>query len=230
MAVLPNSTIRMIEWFEQRIPVWTANPSAIGLTLPQVTQLMTRTAAARTAYQNAQAARNESKSKTVLLTDAAGSLRNYGADLIKTIKAYAETTNDPTVYAEADVPPPAAPSPLGPPGTPTDIVTTINNRGFVEIRWKADNAANSTGAYFKIERRLDGEQAFRLLGTTGLKTFTDESIPAGTLQATYIITPLRGDAAGEPSEQFVVPFAAQAGQAGQQAAQHNGQQGLALAA
>lgn len=223
MAVLPPSTIRMIEWFEQRIPVWTANPSAIGLTLPQVTQLMTRTAAARTAYQNAQAARNESKSKTVLLTDAAGSLRNYGADLIKTIKAYAETTNDPTVYAEADVPPPAAPSPLGPPGTPTDIVTTINNRGYVEIRWKADNAANSSGAYFKIERRLDDEQGFRLLGTTGLKTFTDETIPAGTLQATYIVTPFRGDASGEPSEQFVVPFAAQSGQ-------QSGQQGLALAA
>jgi len=223
MAVLPPSTIRMIEWFEQRIPVWTANPAAIGLTLPQVTQLLSRTAAARSAYQNAQTARNESKSKTLLLNDAAGSLRGYGADLIKTIKAYAETTDDPSVYAEADVPPPAQPSPLGPPGTPTDIATSINNRGFIDIRWKADNAANSTGAYFKIERRLDNEQTFRLLGTTGLKSFTDETIPVGTAQATYIITPYRGDIAGEPCEQFVVPFAAQGGQ-------QNGQQGLALAA
>ncbi|HRQ73948.1 MAG TPA: hypothetical protein PLU35_13060, partial [Phycisphaerales bacterium] len=96
-------------------------------------------------------------------------------------------------------------------------------RGYVEIRWKADNAANSSGAYFKIERRLDDEQGFRLLGTTGLKAFTDETIPAGTAQATYIITPYRGDAAGEPCEQFVVPFAAQGGQ-------QSGQQGLALAA
>ncbi|MCW5776992.1 MAG: hypothetical protein KIS87_11180 [Phycisphaeraceae bacterium] len=225
MAVLPDSTIRMIEWFEQRIPVWTTNPTAIGLTMGQVTQLLSRTAAARSAYQNAQTARNESKSKTLLLNDAAGNLRGYGADLIKTIKAYAETTEDPTVYAEADVPPPAQPSPLGPPGTPTDIATSINNRGFIDIRWKADNAANSSGAYFKIERRLDDELTFRLLGTTGLKTFTDESIPVGTVQATYIITPCRGDASGQACEQFVVPFAAQASQA---AKQQNGH--LALAA
>ncbi|HRQ72821.1 MAG TPA: hypothetical protein PLU35_07320 [Phycisphaerales bacterium] len=227
MAVLLPSKIRMIEWFEQRIPVWTTNPTAIGLTMGQVTQLLSRTAAARSAYQNAQAARNESRSKAVLFHDATGNLRDYGADLIKTIKAYAETTEDPSVYAEADVPPPAQPSPLGPPGTPTDIVTTINNRGYVEIRWKADNAANSSGAYFRIERRLSDEQAFRLLGTTGHKTFTDETIPVGTHQATYIITPCRGDASGEPSEQFVVPFAAQAGQ---QAAHQNGHQGLSLAA
>ncbi len=227
MPVLPQSDILMIEWFEQRIAAWSGNAAAIGLDLAQTTELLSRAAAARVVYQTAQGARNTSKSATVAFHDGSDNLRGFGADLIKTIKAFAETTEDPNVYVLSDVPPPADPIPLGPPGTPYNMTTTLNNAGHLLLTWKADNASASTGAYFMLQRRLDTEQSFTLLGGVGTKSFTDVKVPLGTSQAIYIITPHRADLVGQPSNQVVVQFGVNIPSPGQE---NSGEGGLNIAA
>ena len=227
MSVLPDSRIERIEWFEQRLAAWVANATDIGLTNEQVTQLQAEIAAARVAYNAAQQARDDSRSATVAFHDAEGTMTSDGRDLIKTIKAFAETSNDPNVYVLANVPPPADPEPQGAPGTPTDIQTRLNSIGQLEITWKAADAAPSSGAYFVIQRRLEGEASFSLRGTAGAKTFTDTTIPLGTSRATYVITPKRGELTGTPSQQFTVQFGVNIPGPGSEG---SGEGGLTLAA
>lgn len=206
MAVLPDGNLAMIQWFEDRVASWLADPASIGLSAEQADSLLAFTGAARAAYQAASQIRSDSKSATVTYTNGAGDLRGFGADLIKTIKAFAEATDDTNVYALANVPPPADPEPLGPPGKPTNITSTINSSGHLLLKWKANNAASSTGVYFMVERQLNDEPGFTLVGGSGSKDFTDVKIPLGTAKATYIIIPFRGDLAGEPSNQTTVQF------------------------
>ena len=227
MPVLPNSNLAMIEWFEQRLASWSGDPAAIGLTMAQTTDLLAKTSTARAGYMAAQQARNESKSATVNFHTGANDLRGFGADLIKTIKAFAEASEDPNVYVLADVPPPAPPSPLGAPGTPFDITISLNSVGQMQLAWKADNAAASTGAYFVLERRLNNDPSFTMLGASGAKSFVDNSIPLGTSQATYVITPFRGDLAGLPSQQFTVQFGVDVPMPG---GETTGEEGLHIAA
>lgn len=224
MAVLPQSDISMIEWFEARVATWATNAAAIGLTPAQTTELLSRTGSARAAYQSAQQARSQSKAATVDFHNGSNSLRSFGADLIKTIKAYAAATDDPEVYVLSEVPPPAEPTPLGPPGQPTDLRAALNSVGHIVLTWKSANSAPSTGAYFEIQRRLDGEQAFTLRGGVSNREFTDNTVPLGTTQATYVITPFRNDIAGEPGQQFTVQFGVSIPQPGE------GEGGLSLAA
>ena len=206
MSVLPPSDLGMIEWFEQRLADWAADPTAIGLTGEQIITLTSQVSAARAAYTTAQQARNASKSATVVFHDDSGTLRSFGADLIKTIKAFAEATDDANVYAEADVPPPAPPTPRGAPGMPTNMTTSLSNLGAIDIKWKAVNAAASTGAFFVVQRKLDDETQWTNIGQTGTKSFSDATVPLGTTRATYTIVPWRGELVGPASAQFSVQF------------------------
>ena len=66
-----------------------------------------------------------------------------------------------------------------------------------------------------MQRRLDEAETFTILGATGAKAFTDETIPLGTRRATYQIQPFRGQKAGESSVQVSVQFGVEeAGAAG----------------
>lgn len=204
--VLPDSNLAMIQWFEQRLTDWAADPTGIGLTGEQIITLGSQVTAARASYNAAQQARNASKSATVVFHDDSGTLRSFGGDLIKTIKAFAEATDNPGVYADADVPPPAPPTPRGAPGMPTDITTALTNLGAIEIKWKADNAAASSGAFFVVRRKLDDETQWTTVGQTGAKAFSDETVPLGTTRAIYTIIPKRGELVGPASAQFAVQF------------------------
>lgn len=51
-----------------------------------------------------------------------------------------------------------------------------------------------------------GESAFSIIGGSGNKTFTDESLPLGTDSVQYIVTAIRGSVNGIPSNSFTVQF------------------------
>lgn len=208
MRVLPRARTAKIEWFEARLPAWLADPAAIGLTLAQVQSLQTRTAAARAAHDAAEQARAASQAATTDFHNETDAMERDGRALIATIKAFADTADDPAVFARAQVPPPEAPSPLGPPGRPHSVHASLTGLGGLHLTWRAEDAAPSTGAYFILQRRLDDEPAFTLLGAAANKHFTDNTIPAGARRATYLVTGFRGDRAGEPGVQTTVQFGA----------------------
>ncbi len=204
--VLPDTRLDTIQWFEARIADWTANAAAIGLTGEQVTAFSGQITTARTSYDAAQSARATSKAATTSFYNDTDAMRDTGADLIKAIKAFAATSDNPNVYALAQVPMPADPSPIGAPGQPTEVSISLTSSGYLSLKWKADNAAPSSGAYFVVQRKLAGETSFTTVGDTGEKSFVDASVPLGTTSAAYIITPRRGSQTGTASNQLIVQF------------------------
>jgi hypothetical protein len=201
---LPQSMVGKLEWFETRTPLWNPDPPGIGLSIAQATEIINRTALAREAYNAALAARATSKAATQAWHDAAESMHTYGADLISTIKAFAETTDDPGVYDTAQVSPPSPPGQLPPPNQPADVTTLLRNDGVIDVRWKG---AQPAGTRYTIHRRLAGENIFTLIGDSGSdKMFLDGGVPQGTTTATYYIVARRGEQASPASEQTTIAF------------------------
>lgn len=216
MSVLPNSVIEQIEFCEAHWPVWNVAPTTIGLSGPLVLGLKSATEAARLSFNAAQTARQASRAATTTQNGNAAIMRANVADLIRQIKAYAELQSNPaTVYAAAQIPPPAAPSPAPAPGKPTDFAVVLNPDGSVTLNWASTDAAASGGAFFTISRKLPGQATFVGLGGAPGTTsesrrafFTDSTVPASAAGAgaQYIVQGFRGTRAGDPCDAVTVQF------------------------
>ncbi|HYF14165.1 MAG TPA: hypothetical protein VD971_03735 [Phycisphaerales bacterium] len=216
MSVLPEKAVDLIEFCETHVPVWAAAAGTIGLTAAQVATLNELTGDARGAYDDALAAREASKAATTKMRGGVSTMRTQAATLVRAIKNYAEAQADPaSIYAAAQIPPPAEPAPLPAPGKPTNITVTLQPSGAITIAWDAENAAASTGAFFNVLRKLPGESAFVGIGgapgSTSLSRrmgFTDGSVPtaAAASGVRYIVQGQRGTLVGLPSDAIVVQF------------------------
>jgi hypothetical protein len=202
-SVIPTKDLEAIQFFENHLVAWNESPSMIGLTALQCTNLHGLTDAARLAYSNQQAAKDTAAARTTDYHNAVKSMRALGADLVKTIKSFAATTNNPAVYGLAEIPMPAAPSPRPAPGQPTGFTISLTGSGAVELAWKSTNAA---GGFFTVTRKLAGEDTFEPAGTVGKRKFTDGTIPVGTTGATYLVQGFRGNVTGEVSLPVGVQF------------------------
>jgi hypothetical protein len=207
MSVIPPSKEDMIAFFASHVPVWTANAEQIGLDPLDAAELSALLSAAQTLQAEANAKSDAKKAAVLAANQAAAALRAAGAGDLATIKAFAKSTNDPSVYTKAQIPEPAGRTPAPPPSMPYDLDASIDNNGNVVLSFKADNAQSHTGVFFEVRRKLDGQSSFTLVGSTGTKTFTDQGIQNGTTSAVYNVTARRGDLASPTSENIYVPFA-----------------------
>lgn len=207
MAVVPAGTPEKLAFFETRLPVWAADAEGIGLSAAQIAELTALTVAARNAYNAAITARAAARAATQAQNDAIGAMAGLGGDLVKTIRAFAQTTDDPAVFAAAQIPAPRPKTPLGPAPTPTNLTAELTNSGGIRLRWTASSRGR-TG--FVIERRLtrQGEipGAWSLIGTSVAKSFTDNAVPTGLESAQYRVTAERPGGRSEPTEPIVVLF------------------------
>lgn len=130
-----------------------------------------------------------------------------GQDMIQTIRTWAESKNDPNVYTLAQIPPPATPGVTPPPGTPFDFTVNLLQSGALELKWKCNNPSGTQGTVYEIKRRVGGGGggAFGYVGSSGVKTFTDDTVAAGSPSVTYQITAIRTTRRGNPA-QFTVNF------------------------
>ncbi len=216
MSVLPPNILDQIQFCEAHNPVWAGTPALIGLTAGQCSALATATTNARKAFSDAEAARLASKGFTTALHGSVTIMRSQVSDLIRQIKAFAELQSNPAaVYAAAQIPPPAAPTPLPAPGKPTDFAVALNADGSVTLSWNATDSAASTGAFFTVSRKLPGQGAFSGIGgAPGTTTesrranFTDATVPASAASqgAQYIVQGFRGTRVGMASDAVVVQF------------------------
>src|SRR5688500_6466970 len=117
MSLVPKKAIDAVQFYENHLAPWTTNATAIGTTTTAMTDLTTKATAARDAYNAQQAAQDVAKTATMTFQDAVDALRVAGSAIIKNIRSKAETTGN-SVYALAQIPAPATPTPLGPLGTP----------------------------------------------------------------------------------------------------------------
>lgn len=203
---MPNDRIGKVEFYEAHLAPWTANAAAIGLLPASVTALSGLVTAARTNYNAHLAAQAAAKAATQKFYDSVRAMHSgpgAGSDMIQTIKTYAQTKNDPNVYVLAQIPPPAQGGTTPPPGTPFDFTVNLLQDGSLGLKWKCNNPSGTVGTIYEVKRSVAGG-AMQFVGATGVKTFTDDTLP-GASPVMYQITAVRSTARGNPA-QFVVNF------------------------
>jgi hypothetical protein len=163
------------------------------------------TEAARAALLAANEARDASKAATQAYYNAVSAMRKTGSGLIETIRVFAEANNNPNVYLLSQLPPPAADTPLPPPGTPRDFTVELTFQGWLNIKWKCTNPEGTNGTAYEVQRKI-GSGAFTFIGIAGGdKTFVDTTLPAGSTGVVYQITGVRSSLRG-PSAPLMVNF------------------------
>jgi hypothetical protein len=188
MPVLPKTDRTLIDWVELRTDLWKADPASIGLDGSEVTELIGLLAAAAAAEEAADLARAEAQAQTLRLHTEAEALRAQAASMVATIKAFAETQDDPEVYAAAHLPPDRPKSPLGPPAAPQITSAVLHPDGTVRLKWKASRKG---GTFFQVYRTLtalDGTVGSpTLLASTTDKFWTDQDLPSGLRGVQYYL-------------------------------------------
>lgn len=160
---------------------------------------------ARGIYTDALNADLAKKAAFVQSRTAVTDLRQIAAETLALIKAHADNAADPSaVYAAAQIPEPAPPSPASAPGTPTDFSVLLEQTGAVTLKWKCANPAGVSGTVYEVRRRT-GSGSFTFIGATGIRQFTDDTLAAGSVNVTYQIIAVRSTIRGLPA-QFNVNF------------------------
>jgi len=216
MNVLPRTHVARIEFCELHADVWAGDPAALGLTETQVTALAELAAAAREAHMAADAAREAAKAATVRVNAALAAMTRQASTMIRAVKAHAAAQDRPAdVYAAAQVPLPAAPSPSAPPSKPMDVSASLMPDGSVKLAWRAENAAARSGAFFVVMRKLAGQSTYTSIGAApgsstraGRSAFIDHDLPAHLAAAgvSYIVRGQRGTTLGAASTAIDVRF------------------------
>ncbi|HEY8667580.1 MAG TPA: hypothetical protein VIL86_13010 [Tepidisphaeraceae bacterium] len=217
MSVVPTTLIDRVQFYQNHITPWTANSTAIGTSSAAVTDLSTKTSAARDAFDAQQAAQSAAKAATLSYQTAVSAMSVAGAAIMKQIRAKGESTGNNSVYSLAEIPAPATPGPVGAPGEPSNFKVSLEVNGALTITWKCANPAGCTGTMYQVFRRTSADGEFAYLGGSGEKKFVDATIPAGSSQVTYQMQAVRSTAAG-PWAQFNVNFGAGSGSGGMTAA------------
>jgi hypothetical protein len=206
MAIVPDSNVGKINFYQSKNTPWAANSVAIGTSAAAVTALATKvsTAQAKLAAQVAafEAAKNATADLRLAIRDMAGA----GADIIRQIRAKA-AIDGPGVYILAEIPAPPVPSPVPAPGKPANFSVSLREDGALTLKWKCPNPPGSLGTIYQVARRIGAAADFTLLGASGTKQFIDATLPAGSGSApvTYQVTAVRSTVAGLPG-QFTVNF------------------------
>jgi hypothetical protein len=150
------------------------------------------------------AAPNAAKAATQDWSSASNAMYNNAAVLILAIRSFADGSDDPlTVYAKAEIPPPAAPSPAGPPTDCTDLSAELTNSGNVELKWKGTLAK---GQFFSVWRKLAGETTWSQMGSIAAKAFLDTQVPEAITGAQYQVKAHRGSQVSQGCEPVAIIF------------------------
>ena len=87
MGIVPDKNIDKVQFYETHLTPWAANAVAIGTTAGLVTDLTTKTAAARTAYDAQQSVQAAAKAATLTLKTSVAAMGLAGAAIINQIRA-----------------------------------------------------------------------------------------------------------------------------------------------
>ena len=215
-SVLPSTKAELLSFCQAHAPVWASAYTGIGLTTEEVEDFTALTADATTTSTAAVTARNAAKAATLTDNTANSALRTLAASLVAKIKFHADSTDDPNVYVEAQIPPPAAPGPAPVPAQPTMLRASLEPGGGLTINWKAANASGVGSVVYQVFRKLPMQTMFSLVGFSGGrdKFFTDLTLPAGNSGVQYVIQGARGGVSGAQSEILTVNFGIEGGGGG----------------
>ncbi|MFN8730027.1 MAG: hypothetical protein ACK5Z4_09220, partial [Planctomyces sp.] len=106
-------------------------------------------------------------------------------------------------------------TPAPPPAQPTDLNALISPTGQLTLSFRAVNRGRGTSVL--IRRKLATASNFSFIGTATstrsvVKTFVDDTLPAGSTNMQYIIFGQRGSVRGPDSPIFTVVIGGSAGE------------------
>jgi hypothetical protein len=144
--------------------------------VPSVATLTAQADGLETAYNEAQAARLASKSKTTIQDD-----QNVAVDLsVAQLASYVDSASggDATKIESAGFATRATPTPVGELPAPTDVqVLPSEHSGAAEVKWKSVYGAKA----YAIERAPDGDNlSWAVIGTSTKKQASLNSMASGT--------------------------------------------------
>lgn len=207
MPTYPSSPrAAFLQWCQAHVNVFSTQAANIGLTDAQALAFQAAVAAAAGSLIDVQSAKDASRAATAAATDRFSLLRSSAAEMVRTIRTFAENSGTQAeVYQLAQIPSPATPTPAPPPGQPYMPRVVLLESGAIRLSWKCVNPAGTQGTIYEVRRRLGGQGAFAFIGASGVKSFDDATIPAGSSQVTYEVTAVRSTQRGAPA-QFNVNF------------------------
>jgi hypothetical protein len=91
----------------------------------------------------------------------------------------------------------------------------------IQVKWKITQPAPGAEVQTVLQRRIDNTGAWENVGVTGLKTFTDSTVPTGSQLVTYMLHATRAGVSGPFSQHTSINLGIPGNQ---------GEQGLSLAA
>ena len=204
----PSSIESLLLFANLHAPVWEGNARDIGVSDAQAAQYKALTAAAQAAFDAVQRGKLQQKALVETQTAAIRALRNTNSSLLKTIRGFAQDAADPVqVFNKAQIPPPAAPAPVGPPSAAFDLNAALDIlTGGLKLSWKATQ--NAPGAIYRVERSTTATPGanWSLIALTGSKFTIDTSVPVGTSRVLYRVVAQRGNLQSQPSGVLDIRF------------------------
>jgi hypothetical protein len=198
--MIPNKTADFIAWAAQRAPVWAASAGELGIS-PQLAAAVQQASLAAAASMRARdAAMAGARSATAVLKEDIRDLRRVVVEAVQLIRISAQNAQSPAlVYQLAQVPAPAQPAPLPPPGVCAGFKVGLDAEGNVVLAWKCRNPPSAQGTVYMIWRRVNDAGDFEFIGASGVKKFADLAIPRGAWQIEYRVQTRRASALGPVS-------------------------------
>lgn len=210
MPTVPRGRKGALAFFGSRIARWTQRAADIGLSDQDAALLSEALDAARAAEQENRRCQAKARAAAKEARRLEYALRRTGGRLISVIRAKAKSADDPGVLVLAELPKEKAPRPTPKPPMPTHVRTHVDHDGAVVITWHATRPRPHARAFTRIERMLDNSGWFEHIGSSGTNEFRDDTLPMGTREAAYRLTPVRGDKVGASAEAVVVRFGTRA--------------------
>jgi hypothetical protein len=203
MPIVPKNPADQIQFYTTHLPVWSADPGAIGLTGAITDDLAAKLEAARTAYNQALAIRDAAEAATLRYREAVRALHALGGRAVASIKAHAGITDNIGVYTRAQIDPPRTRRAALPvPGAPSISNICVDSQGVCTIEWAAargESVGPSSGSYYEVLRRRAGlgERTPVVIGSAAGLSLRDPDIGPG--QNIYFVRARRGTRTGASS-------------------------------
>jgi hypothetical protein len=180
---IPSGRNELVDFYEKHYELWVDKALEIGLSVELAAAVKTAAEAAIAARNNAGLLRNSAKMGTTDYYEKADALRSIGGAAVATIRAFADATDNKTVYITAAISPPAPPTPAGPPSPAVNFTADPRADGMINLKWKGTVAQNAS---FDIERCVDSGP-YVLLDNVRTKSFLDKAVPMNTNMIVYRI-------------------------------------------
>lgn len=206
MPELPATRQGRLEYFEAHYGPWQSNAVAVGISTAQAGAIKTATQNCRTAFDAMIAARDAAKSATQNFYNLNNTMTDLGRTLISTIKSFAETTHNPNVYVLANVNPPAPPTPVPAPNTPTEFTGSVSPDGVVTLAWSATPSGPTSGVFFIAEKKRMSETAYTIVGATMERSIMDPEADVTHGPVQYRVKASRGNQSSNWTTPIVFNF------------------------